>query len=227
MIRILVVDNHPLLRETVCRALEAAIPEASAHEAGSVPEACKMTEQPFGLILLEPWLPGGLGLESVRTIRSHFPNAPLLLFTAVEDAAWAAEVLALGAAGIVPKSASKASLLEATRAVLHGKVFARPRATAYKSSASPESAVHKDMMIRLHSLSRCEAGVMRLVRQGKLNKQIAHELGICERTVKAHVSAILRKLKVVSRTQLVIATSAFDLEAMLAPGTGRGFGAVL
>jgi DNA-binding NarL/FixJ family response regulator len=134
---------------------------------------------------------------------------------ALSNARIVAGALGLGAAGYVPKSAPKPVLIEAIATVLRGAVYVPSRLAAPIRKGQAERPVREDIASRVSALTRSEIRVLQIVRHGLLNKQIAHVLHIGETTVKAHATAILRKLKVVSRTQIVIETSHLDFDAIL------------
>jgi DNA-binding NarL/FixJ family response regulator len=215
--QILVIDDHPLVREAAGGAIRAVLPETSIFEADTVAEAWELASRQtrLDMIVLDLVLPGVSGLDGLIAIRSHFPRVPVLLFTALEDARIANEALALGASAYVPKTACKATFVEAVMEVLRGENFVpEPLAAKIQCLALGNKACN-DIAKRVCNLSRSQLKVLQLIRQGLLNKQIAHELGVGETTVKAHVTAILRKLQVASRTQIVIETSHLDFEAIL------------
>ena len=216
MTQILVIDDHPLVREAVGGVIRAVMPEASILDAGTAGEACSPANRQKRLdaILLDLVLPDVSGLDGLIAIRSHFPRVPVLLFTALEDPRIANEALALGASGYVPKSVSKATLVEAIMEVLRGDTYVSAPLAAMMRCMQPGNPACNDIAKRVCNLSRSQMKVLQLVRQGLLNKQIAHELGVGETTVKAHVTAILRKLNVGSRTQIVIETSHLDFDAI-------------
>jgi len=228
MTQILIVDDHPLVREAVSGIIRAVMPEASILEAGLAGEACSATyrQKRFDVILLDLVLPDVAGLDGLIAVRSHFPRVPVLLFTALDDPRIANEALALGASGYVPKTVSKATLVEAVMEVLRGETYVPAPMAAMIRCMQPNSPACNDIAKRVCNLSRSQMKVLQLVRQGLLNKQIAHELGVGETTVKAHVTAILRKLNVASRTQIVIETSHLDFDAILkgAPPCQAGLG---
>jgi DNA-binding NarL/FixJ family response regulator len=160
-------------------------------------------------------LPDVSGLEGLIAIRRHFPAAPVLVFTVLDDAKIAAKAMALGAAGYVPKSAPKSVLLEAITEVLKGARYVPAQLASLMRAVPWESPASLNIAARVCSLTRCEIRVLQLVRQGLSNKQIVFELGICETTVKAHITSILRKLNVISRTQIVVETANLDFDAIL------------
>ncbi len=217
MTQIFVIDDHPMVREAVGGVIRAVMPEASILEAGSAGEACSPAcrQKRFDAILLDLMLPDARGLDGLIAIRSHFPRVPVLVFTALDDARIANEALALGASGYVPKTVSKTTLVEAIMEVLRGDTYVPAPLAATMRCIHPNNPACNEIAKRVCNLSRSQMKVLQLVRQGLLNKQIAHELGVGETTVKAHVTAILRKLSVASRTQIVIETSHLDFDAIL------------
>jgi DNA-binding NarL/FixJ family response regulator len=217
MPRILIVDDHPMVREAIASAVKAALRQAVILEAGSAGEACRAVQPraPLDIILLDLLLPDVAGLDGLMAIRSHFPRVPILIFTALDDPKVAAQALALGAAGYLPKSAGKAILLEGISAIMRGGTYVPAPLAALIRCTPQQKPVSRDIASRVCSLTRCEIRVLQFVRRGLLNKQIAYELGVGETTVKAHVTSILRKLNVASRTQIVIETSHLDFDAIL------------
>jgi len=217
MPQILIVDDHPLVREAVSCILHALLDQSMIREAGSVNEACQTARlhPQLDMILFDLMLPDVSGLDGLIAIRRHFPIAPVLVFTALDDAKIAAKAMALGAAGYVPKSAPKSVLLEAITEVLKGAIYVPAQLASLMRAVQWESPASLNIAVRVCRLTRCEIRVLQLVRQGLFNKQIAYELGISEPTVKAHISAILRKLNVFSRTQIVVETANLDFDAIL------------
>jgi DNA-binding NarL/FixJ family response regulator len=214
-VRFLIVDDHPLFREALQLAIESAYPEAEIVEASSIPAALEAlgSEQPFDLLLLDLTMPGTRGFDGLIELRAARPKQPILVVSAHEDARIVHEAMTCGAAGYISKSVKKRDLAEAIQDVMAGRVvlpkgYAPPH---QEGSASRES----DLAARVASLTRQQLRVLQMVRQGMLNKQIAHELGVGETTIKAHVSEIMRKLNVVSRTQAVIEVARLDYDAIL------------
>ncbi len=126
---------------------------------------------------------------------------PVLVLTAIDCAAVAADAIALGAAGYVPKTADKATLLEAIAAVLKGDIYAPPQLASAIRRLRRDRPPREDIAARICSLSWSKIKVLRLLRLGMANRQIARELGICETTVKVHVAEIQHTLHTVNRTQ--------------------------
>ena len=209
MVQILIVDDHPLFREALRGAVTAVLDGAEVEEADGVEAAGRALERlrNLELVLLDLGMPGVAGFEGLIALRSRFPRVPVVIVSGHEDPRVMREAIRLGAAGFVPKSIERPVLAQALQAVLNGEVYMPAAAPA---GATPEEGI----AARLAELTPQQLRVLQMIRQGLLNKQIAHELGIGETTVKAHVSEVLRKLKVVSRTQAVIETAKLDLVAL-------------
>lgn len=217
MTQILIVDDHPMFREAARGAVEMALPGARVLEAGSINAACETVPQTPGgidLLLLDLVFPGISGFDGLILIRTEFPRLPVVVVSSLDDPRIAAEAIRLGAAGFVPKSASKATLAEALAEVMGGSLYV-PRHLAQAIRGMRAKAADQDIAARIADLTPSQIRVLQLIRQGMYNKQIAHELRVSETTVKAHVTEILRKLKVTSRTQIVIETAHLDFDAIL------------
>lgn len=199
---ILIADDHPLFREALGRAVRRAVGEADVHEASDVATLMRALERypRADLLLLDLDMPGAHGFSALVAIRSAYPSVPTVMVSATDDAATIERALALGAAGFIPKSVDADTLAHAVARVLDGDTWA-PSGLAAPSSVSDED---RDAARRLASLTPQQFRVLGLVCSGLLNKQIAYELDVSEATVKAHMTAILRKLQVHTRTQAVM-----------------------
>lgn len=206
----LVVDDHPLFRDALTLAIKATYPDAAIDEASSIEAAKQMvgTGVRYDLVMLDLSMPGVSGFEGFLELRSLDPKQPIVIVSALEDPRIVHEAVTLGAAGFIPKSARKPELAEAIATVMLGNLTL-PK--GYQPPAAAEGGA-TDIATRLSSLTPQQLRVLSMLRQGLLNKQIAHELGVGETTVKAHVSEILRKLDVASRTQAVIEVSRIDFD---------------
>jgi DNA-binding NarL/FixJ family response regulator len=202
MHEILIADDHPLFREALGRAVRRAAGEATIHEAGDVATLMRALEShPDGdLLLLDLNMPGAHGFSALVSIRSAYPTVPIVMVSANDDAATVNRALALGAAGFIPKSVDADTLSAAVAKVLGGDTWVPPGLGA----APGMSEEDRDAARRLASLTPQQFRVLGLVCSGLLNKQIAYELDVSEATVKAHMTAILRKLDVYTRTQAVM-----------------------
>ena len=210
----LIVDDHPLFREALMSALRLVSAEADIYEATSIEGALDMLDahDDFELALLDLSLPGTTGFSGLIRLRASRPKLPILVVSGHEEPAVVREALSLGVAGYVPKSTSKQRLAEAIAKALAGDVYEPdlPRSAAIEVRPSEESRILR----RLRDLTPQQLAVLELVREGRQNKAIAHELKLAETTVKAHMSEVLRKLGVASRTQAVIEVAKVDFEAL-------------
>lgn len=223
MVQILIVDDHPLFREALRGAVAAVLEGAEVEEADGIDSACRALERQRNtdLALLDLTMPGVAGFEGLIALRKRFPRVAVAIVSGVDDPLVMEEAIRLGAAGFVPKTIDKPVLAQALQTILNGEVYLPP--TTPVPGARGLGAKEDSLAARLAELTPQQLRVLQMIRQGLLNKQIAHELKIGETTVKAHVSEVLRKLKVVSRTQAVIETAKLDLPALIARGN-RGEG---
>jgi DNA-binding NarL/FixJ family response regulator len=207
-IHIVVADDHPLVRGALRQALTSALTNAAVREAGDLPSLSKELArgEPVDLVLLDLTMPGVSGFSGLLYLRSQYPEIPVVVISATEDRTIMRRCIEVGAAGFIPKSTEMEVMREAINAVLAGEIWA----PADLDLVLPPDATVVDMMRRLASLTPQQLRVLMMLSQGLLNKQIAYELTVSEATVKAHVSAILQKLGVESRTQAVIAVSKID-----------------
>jgi DNA-binding NarL/FixJ family response regulator len=214
----LVVDDHPLFREAIQLAIRLAYPEAKMAEATSIAGAKEAIarEGPFDLVLLDLSMPDTHGFDGLLELRTAYPKLPIVIVSALEDPRIVHEAMTYGAAGFIYKSARKPELVDAIRDIMGGSV-SLPK--GYEPpQAGAQSGRLKDLSRRLASLTPQQLRVLLMLRQGKLNKQIAYELDVGETTVKAHVSEILRKLNVASRTQAVIEVQKIDFDNLVRGG---------
>lgn len=212
--RFLIVDDHPLFLEALQLVIRDAHPGATIVGANSI--AAAKTElaicPSFDLVLLDLSMPDIRGFDGLLELRKLRPKIPIVVVSALEDHNIIHEAMTFGASGFIPKSARKAELAEAIGKVLSGDIVL-PKDYRPATAAAP-SETH-ELAVQLSTLTAQQLRVLLMLRQGKLNKQIAYELDVGETTVKAHVSEILRKLNVVSRTQAVIETSRIDFESII------------
>lgn len=206
--RFVVADDHPLFREAMKQTLHDFLAGCETQMAGSFDQAVALLEsgEDFDLVLLDLKMPGAQGLSGLVYLRAQFPNVPVAIVSANDDPAVMRRALSLGASGFIPKSSSAGDMREAIEAMLDGGIWTPPDLNAEE----PQDGETEDLARRLMTLTPQQMRVLMLLREGMLNKQIAFNLSVSEATVKAHVSAILQKLKVDSRTQAVIAAGRLD-----------------
>jgi DNA-binding NarL/FixJ family response regulator len=215
MTRIIIVDDHPLFRAALRQTLGTGAGE-QVGEAGDLAtlSAALEADRDCDLVLLDLNMPGAHGFSGLLLLRAQYPEIPVMIISAVEDPKVIRRAFQLGAAGYLPKSVGPAEIRAAIDTVLKGEVVV-PDGVDLK--ADDEQAA---LIRRLATLTPQQIRVLMMLSDGLMNKQIAYELSISEATVKAHVSSILQKLDVDSRTQAVIAASRIEqgqFEALLAP----------
>ncbi len=198
---IVIADDHPLVRSAIRQAIADDIADASFSEASSLEEAKELLadDSDIDLLLLDLHMPGMHGLTGLCFMRAEFPSVPVVMISATTDPRLMRQAIDYGAAGFIPKSAPMADIRDAVHSVLAGDHWL-PDMNELPETANEDAA----LAARLSNLTPQQLRVLTMVSEGKLNKQIAYDLDISEATVKSHVSAILQKLGVNSRTQAVI-----------------------
>ncbi len=206
--RFVIADDHPLFRDALSHALNDAIDDLTVTEAGSLDEAVSILDddKQYDLVLLDLKMPGVQGFSGLMYLRAQFASVPVVVVSANEDPRAIRSCLDFGASGFIPKSSAVAQIHEAITAVLNGDVWVPPDLDLFDSSDGEMT----ELAARLATLTPQQVRVLMMLSQGLLNKQIAYELSVSEATVKAHVSAILQKLNVDSRTQAVIMAGKMD-----------------
>lgn len=215
MKRFLIVEDHPLFCEALEGAIRMANPGADILQASSIDEAIDVLSisAPVDLVLLDLSMPGTTGLSGVIRLRKTFPRNPIVIVSGHQDPQIISSVLSLGVSGYIPKSTSKRELADSIYEVLRGSIYVP---AAYRDAAQRRAkAGNRDLLKRLHDLTPQQLRVLDMLRRGLQNKQIAYELKICETTVKVHVSEILRKLNVFSRTKAIIEISKIDFTSLM------------
>ncbi|OQM77606.1 response regulator [Manganibacter manganicus] len=218
--RFLIIDDHPLFREALHSAVQMAYPEVDTVEARTIAEALDILAdpKPFDLALLDLSMPDVHGFEGLLQLRTRYPRLPVVIVSGHEEPKVITEALSYGVAGFIPKSARKSDLAFAIRSVMEGQIYVPE---TYESRPPGDEELDRaDMVQRLAKLTPQQLRVLQMLRQGLLNKQIAYKLQVGETTVKAHVSEILRKLNVYSRTQAVIEISKLDNADLFRDQTG-------
>jgi DNA-binding NarL/FixJ family response regulator len=202
---LVIADDHPLFRDALRQAVASVVISARIDEAGSFEELTDLLdrEADVDLILLDLSMPGISGFSGLIYLRAQFPAIPVVIVSASDDAATIRKSMDFGASGFIPKRFGVDTLRDAIGKVMKGDVWI-PADIDLSAAADPEMKKLRD---RLVTLTPQQVRVLMMLSEGLLNKQIAFELGVSEATIKAHVSAILQKLAVESRTQAVIAAA--------------------
>jgi DNA-binding NarL/FixJ family response regulator len=200
----LIVDDHPLFSEALGNAIRISHPDARILEAASIKGALAIlaTEPTIDLALLDLLLPDADGFSGFQRLRELYPKLPIAIVSSHEDRRTISEALEMGAVGYIPKSASLSDLSQAIARVLSGSVSAPKDFVA--SRVLDQSGATLSLRERLMELTPQQMRVLHLITRGLGNREIAAELKLAESTVKAHVTEILRKLRLFSRNKVII-----------------------
>lgn len=206
--RALVVDDHPLIQEAVSNVLRCLEPEADIAVAGDCEHGLQLAGQGTepDLVLLDLSLPGLSGIPALKLWRTRFPGVPVAILSASCDQPTVLAAIGAGACAFIPKSSTNDVMVNALRLVLAGGKYLPPEILAPAPGPSTPQRLRRGTAPSMEALGLTgrQIDVLRLIAKGASNKHICRELGLAERTVKAHVTAILRALKVSSRTQAAI-----------------------
>lgn len=222
MYKILIADDHPLFREAITNVIETGLPDASTLETEDLETALSLaqTHDDLDLILLDLNMPGMHGLNGLISLRNEAPTIPVVIVSAEDDKQIVLQAITCGAVGFISKSSPRAQMTEALEQILQGNVYLpsdiirKPDQDSGRRNrrASEQHQVDPEL---LSSLTRRQLLVLERMAKGESNKQIAYNLHIAETTVKAHVSAILRKLGVHNRVQAILSASDIDFAQYL------------
>jgi DNA-binding NarL/FixJ family response regulator len=206
--RLLIADDHPLFRGALREAVSGLFGAAEIGEAGTFEEVTELLEHgsDTDLVLLDLNMPGVRGFSGLMYLRAQYPGLPIVVVSANDDPAVIRRCMEFGASGFIPKTLGVDAMRQAVARVLQGELWTPPDVDL----ARPADAETTALIARLSSLTPQQVRVLMMLSGGLLNKQIAYELGVSEATIKAHVSAILQKLGVESRTQAVIAAGRIE-----------------
>ena len=214
---LLIADDHPLFREALRGAVQRVIPGVTLLEADSVEALYALAEQhpDADLVLMDLNMPGAQGFNALVHLRALHPQLPVVVVSAREEATVMRRALDHGAFGFIPKSADSDTIGHALGTILDGERWAPAEAHNVPATSRDEQETAQ----RLRDLTPQQFKVLQMLGAGRLNKQIAYDLGVSEATIKAHVTAILRKLGVTNRTQAVLMAGklAIDDDSIVLP----------
>lgn len=207
--RLVIADDHPLFRGALREAVGGLFERVDISEAGSFDDVAKLLDDSgdVDLILLDLSMPGVRGFSGLMYLRAQYPSVPVVVVSANDDPSVIRRCIDFGASGFIPKTLDIDGMRKAIASVLKGGVWTPPDVDL-NAGTDAETA---ELMGRLATLTPQQVRVLMMLSEGLLNKQIAYELSVSEATVKAHVSAILQKLGVESRTQAVIAAAKIEV----------------
>jgi DNA-binding NarL/FixJ family response regulator len=213
--KFLLADDHPMFREALKTALFGAYGEGEVFEASCLLEALRHARRhdEFELILLDLNMPGMNGYAGLVELQNASPVSPIAIVSAYHAETHAREASLYGAIGYVPKSLSRAQMIQAFETIREGEPYF-PTLTAKPGRETAARSEQDEVIDRLRTLTPQQRKVLELLVAGRYNKQICEDLGITETSVKAHVSAVLHKLNVTSRTQAVILANKIQFGAM-------------
>ncbi|PPC77115.1 DNA-binding response regulator [Pokkaliibacter plantistimulans] len=217
MFKILVADDHPLFREAICSVISDGFPGSTVLESADLDSTVVMAQQhdDLDLILLDLNMPGMNGLTGLISLRNELPDIPTVIVSAEEDKHIVLQAITYGAVGFITKSLPRPQMREAIGQILDGNVYLPADIIRTQRSAPNKREDAQIDPTLLQALTRKQLQVLEHMAKGESNKQIAYNLDIAETTVKAHVSAILRKLGVHNRVQAILSTSDIDFSDYL------------
>jgi DNA-binding NarL/FixJ family response regulator len=206
--RFLIADDHPLFRGALREAVSGLLEQAKIAEAGTFDEVVALLERgsDVDLVMLDLAMPGARGFSGLMYLRAQYPSVPVIVVSANDDPVTIRRCMEFGASGFIPKTLGVEAMRAAISRILNGGIWTPPDVDL-SAGSDAETA---DLMARMATLTPQQVRVLMMLSEGLLNKQIAYQLGVSEATVKAHVSAILQKLGVESRTQAVIAAAKIE-----------------
>ena len=197
VLKLLVVDDHALVREGLMQTLNQLADQVTCAGAQDADDALRRLQtEDYDLVLLDLMLPGINGMAFLGVLRKRFPSLPVVILSALDDPDTVARAMRQGASGFVPKYSSSEDLLDALRQVLSGEIFLPPQ--LQEPHGSSRSLGER------YGITAGQMRVLELLGQGKTNREIADLLGLTEGTVKIHVSAIFKALKVSNRGQALL-----------------------
>ncbi|SPH25147.1 Transcriptional regulatory protein DegU [Defluviimonas aquaemixtae] len=201
----LVVDDHPLYCDALASMMETVFGMRRVRKAASLDEALKILRARFApdLVMLDLKLPDVSDLSGFMKIKGKAPDVPVIVISAITSAEVVRSVMEAGAAGFIPKDAGRDTLRDAIRDIWDGKTYLPPgyEVATKRREGDPSFA---EISRKIAGLSQQQSRILSLICKGKPNKLIAYEMQLAEATVKAHITALLRRLGVQNRTQAAL-----------------------
>lgn len=206
--RIIIADDHPLFRNALSLAVRQLTPDATLLECDSISSLERLLKEhaEVDLVLLDLRMPGASGFSGLVLIRREFPDIPVIVVSASDEATIMQRAMEYGASGFIPKSSDLSQIADALHTVLNGSLWLP---TTLSQNTSPEE---HEFAQRIKTLTPQQLRVFMMLTKGLLNKQIASEVSVSEATVRTHMTAIFRKLGVRNRTQAVLAANYLNID---------------
>ena len=213
---LLITDDHPLFRDALMRAVRQGRPDARVQGVGTVASLHDALAQHVpDLLLLDLHLPDASGFSTLVHVRAHYPSLPVIVISAHEEAVVIQRAIAHGAAAYIRKSAAPDEMLAVIQTVLNGDDwYPQGHHHSANNPAHHPAQDELDSADRLRELTPQQFRVLLMLAEGQLNKQIAYTLSVSEATIKAHMTAIFRKLGVQNRTQAVLVLHRLDMDGV-------------
>ncbi|KJZ37790.1 response regulator transcription factor [Pseudomonas fluorescens] len=218
MYKILIADDHPLFREAIHNVISDGFPGSEVMETADLDSALVLTQEhdDLDLILLDLNMPGMHGLNGLINLRNEAPTIPVVIVSAEQDKQVVLQAITYGAVGFITKSSPRVQMTEAIQQILNGNVYLPPDIIRTQKCGTRRMNDTPNFPPELlQALTRKQLLVLERMTKGESNKQIAYTLEIAETTVKAHVSAILRKLNVHNRVQAILSAGDIDFGSYL------------
>ena len=211
MSQFLIADDHPLFREALKGALGAKFEGLEVFESSDFDSTLQVLseQEDLDILLLDLHMPGNGDLYGLIRIREEYPSLPIAVVSGSEDVNIVSKVMGYGAMGFIPKSSSSDDIASAINQILEGDTWLPKE---LKNKVAEIEGEDREIAAQVASLTPQQYRVLQYLHEGLLNKQIAYELHISEATVKAHITAIFRKLGVYNRTQAVLIAAKLKLE---------------
>jgi DNA-binding NarL/FixJ family response regulator len=211
MSQFLIADDHPLFREALKGALSAKFEGLEVFESSDFDSTLQVLseQEDLDILLLDLHMPGNGDLYGLIRIREEYPSLPIAVVSGSEDVNIVSKVMGYGAMGFIPKSSPSDDIANAINQILEGDTWLPKE---LKNKVAEIEGEDREIVAQVASLTPQQYRVLQYLHEGLLNKQIAYELHISEATVKAHITAIFRKLGVYNRTQAVLIAAKLQLE---------------
>lgn len=197
----MIADDHPLFREALTYIVTSVLPNCQIHEATDYSETKQLlAQQSFKLVFLDLNMPDSSGLTDLALIKKMYPQIPIIIVSANEEPEVVRTCLNFNASGYIIKSSNPEEIKSAIKIVLRGDTYV-PDSIELNGS---KSELNDNTTNRISKLTPSQLKILLEIGKGKLNKQIAYDLGISEATVKAHITSVFKKLGINNRTQALL-----------------------